>query len=1134
MSDDANSANPHSDKAAIRLHLAFGLQFHQLYSHTGLAELDAQFLTWLGARDSQLAARLIAARLQPALLAESAHTALLLDIAAHLDSFLVLLFGMEAAYEKFQLELVRTQQVLETKKKFVQRKALRSLSAQDANAFDPAQVQSSFRQELDKLELTETDEELEVSQAIALWQAQDNQQALETARKYCAWAALTDAGRTRHAGQSLFHQAQGVDPSALMRHSRSAAGPGEATLHFVPNTALRQREGFALTDAGKGSRFAQDQSLYCLWCHRDGRDSCRKGRLEASPAPAANGCPLEERISEALFLRSQHKPLGALAMMCLDNPLLAATGHRICNDCVKACVFQQQDGVDIPQAETQTLRDALALPWGVELYSLLTRWNPLNLGHARPYPPTGKRVLIAGQGPAGFTLAHYLLNLGHEVHAIDGLRITPWRIPFTPIHAFAELSETLDAREQAGFGGVAEYGITVRWDKNFLTLVRLLLERRSGYRLSSSVRLGSNLSCLQAFDMGVDHIALAVGAGKPGVLNTAHSLAKGVRTASDFLMALQLTGAARPDSLTNLQIQMPIVVIGGGLSAVDAATEALAYYPVQVTNFAEHWQAIRPEHRPVWSDEESAIANTFLEHAEAIKRERQRAVEEARPARIHDLLQEWGGCRIVYRRTLQASPAYRLNPEELESALREGVLFLEELEPQEMVVDDTGHVSAVQFRDRAGNTQLLAARCVLQALGTVPNTQIADDEANLFRHDGLYLQAIDENGVPTKLALSAPKAPDMQFVSVRMANGPHAGKSISMFGDLHPSFAGNVVKAMASAKRGAPQVHKELLNLPAVVGSASTPLQLQSRLVAVTTLAPGIVELIVHSPAAARNARPGQFFRLQEVSGPMEGIALTGADVDVDAGLISLIVLEMGGSTDLCARLVPGQEIALMGPTGAPTDLPRQQTVLLAGGGLGNAVLFSIGRALRARQCKVIYFAGYKRAQDRFKQHAIEEASDIVIWCSESNEPIVPNPSRPQDRYFHGNIVQAMQAYPVLCPTGPTLESVQWMLAIGSDRMMSAIAKARETKGVLHASLGACSKALASINSPMQCMMKAVCGQCIQRQVDPITGVSRIVFSCQQQDQDMANVDWACLHDRLSQNSTLEKLTRARLAGARN
>ena len=70
----------------------------------------------------------------------------------------------------------------------------------------------------------------------------------------------------------------------------------------------------------------------------------------------------------------------------------------------------------------------------------------------------------------------------------------------------------------------------------------------------------------QAFEMGFDHIALCAGAGRPTVIPMKNGLARGVRQASDFLMALQLTGAAKKDSITNLQIRMPVVVIGGGLT----------------------------------------------------------------------------------------------------------------------------------------------------------------------------------------------------------------------------------------------------------------------------------------------------------------------------------------------------------------------------------------------------------------------------------------------------------------------------------------------------------------------------------------------------------------------------------------
>ena len=67
----------------------------------------------------------------------------------------------------------------------------------------------------------------------------------------------------------------------------------------------------------------------------------------------------------------------------------------------------------------------------------------------------------------------------------------------------------------------------------------------------------------------------------------------------------------------------------------------------------------------------------------------------------------------------------------------------------------------------------------------------------------------------------------------------------------------------------------------------------------------------------------------------MEGIALTGAWVDKERGLLSLIALELGVSSRLCAYLKKGEPVVVMGPTGAPTEIPKQQNVLLLGGGLG-------------------------------------------------------------------------------------------------------------------------------------------------------------------------------------------------------
>ena len=138
------------------------------------------------------------------------------------------------------------------------------------------------------------------------------------------------------------------------------------------------------------------------------------------------GCPLEEKISEMNLVKARGYSLGALAIVAVDNPMCAATGHRICNDCMKACIYQKQEPVDIPQVETRTLKDVLALPWGFEIYCAPDALEP-----AQPAPAAaaaGERLQGAGgraRARPGSPSRIILINDGHTVAAIDGLKIEP-------------------------------------------------------------------------------------------------------------------------------------------------------------------------------------------------------------------------------------------------------------------------------------------------------------------------------------------------------------------------------------------------------------------------------------------------------------------------------------------------------------------------------------------------------------------------------------------------------------------------------------------------------------------------------------------------------------------------------------
>ncbi len=983
-------------------------------------------------------------------------------------------------------------------------------------------------------------------------------------------------------GWMSFHTPERLDFEHLVPvREESCAG---YTKLMGPVEKQRLRDGFVLTDKRFKSRQVLNEIDLCKFCHDRDADACSKGmrnkktqEFHKNPLDIAlTGCPLEEKISEMHVLKGEGDNIAALALIIIDNPMCPGTGHRICNNCMKSCIFQKSQPVDIPQVETNVLTDVLFMPYGFEIYGLLTRWNPLNVQRPYALPYNGKNVLVVGMGPAGYTLAHYLINEGFGVVGIDALKIEP--LPESicgnstqapePIEDFNTLYEDLDKRTLLGFGGVAEYGITVRWDKNFLKVIYLTLSRRNQFSCYGGIRFGGTLTIDDAWDLGFHHIGIASGAGQPTVIPLKNNLVRGIRKASDFLMALQLTGAAKKGSLANLQMRLPAGVIGGGLTAVDTTTEAMAYYPVQVEKIIDRYRVITAEigeqtFRDKFDEEETIILDEFLEHGKAIKAERERADQAGEQPDFQTLVEQWGGVTLFYRKGMYDSPAYRQNHEEVSLALEERIAWVEGMSPDEAITDDYGHLKAVRFdklektdgRWMATDQQVeVPLKSLYIAAGTAPNTIYEDEFPGTFEKDWKFFKRFELEKDGVNHSLVTPPENDYPEPKIDqpapLTSYQRDGKYISYYGDNHPVYAGNVVKAMASAKDGYPYIVRlfedELLNLSGdqqaqrdqTLQSFQHNLdqQWQATVKEVIRLTPTIIEIIVHAPMQARGFHPGQFYRVQnmETHAPVingtsltsEGLALTGAWVDKEKGLVSFITLEMGSSSRLCAYWKPGDQVVVMGVTGAPTEIPHNKTVCLVGGGLGNAVLFSIGKAMRTAGNKVIYFAGYKNSFDVFRVKDIEEASDIIVWAVDPGQDVKAiQTTREQDKSLVGNILQAMEAYATdqLGQQHIPLVDADLLIVIGSDRMMAAVQHARNNQ--LKDYLKPDHEAVGSINSPMQCMMKGVCAQCMCKHIDPDTGEETFVYSCLNQDQNLQEVDFNHLHARLRQNSVHEKLS---------
>lgn len=1138
--------------------------YEELFQPTGLARLDREFLTFLQQITPEIHEPLLRYRSGDKTLSALEISELLIAAATVLEQFLARLFKIEEAVSISQIQTISHNPIAQFKKYFVLRRAKKEQNK--AHGFPEFAILNSWLEEnLQKAALKSTDKELSVALLGTEFLANPdaNKEAIETLVQWCTQALFTQEGQAFTKGWTSFHIPPRVDHANLIPTISVENDACGRTA--TPESEWRLRDGFKLTDPRMNAREVQDEVNYCIYCHDHDGDFCSKGFPVKKGDPAQGfknnpldltmtGCPLEEKISEMHFLKKDGFTLAALAMVMVDNPMCPATGHRICNDCMKACIYQKQEPVNIPQIETRVLTDVLSLPWGVEIYDLLTRWNPLRNTQWVMKPYNGLKILIAGMGPAGFTLAHHLLLEGFAIVGFDGLKIEPLPADLInePIYHFDDLKEALDERIMAGFGGVAEYGITVRWDKNFLKLIYLSLMRRKHFQVFGGVRFGGSITVEDAWEMGFDHFVLAVGAGLPKALAIPGSLAPGMRQANDFLMALQLGNAAKANSLTSLQIRLPAVVIGGGLTGVDTATELQAYYITQVEKILSRYEILSKEYSEEIILEKLDLASRdilkeFLAHGEAIRNERASAKNENRLPNFIKLLHAWGGVTIAYRRSIQESPAYINNHEELHKAFQEGIFYLEGLEPAAADLDEHGHVKTLVCHKRIRNEAnewvttkeevSLPARAILVATGTSPNTAYEFEHRGTFHRVNLQYQHYEDVDGELAIAHGVKHTKDPQFGP--FTSYQHHNHRVSLIGDTHPVFHGNVVKAIASGMRTYPkilQILKDKLGNKGNDAEYKTFAKHMTDAFSATVVANDrqsndVTELTIRAPLVAKHLKPGQFCRLQnfETHSPeikntlmqMEPLALPAAECNAEKGTIRFIIHEYATSSRLAARLKIHEPVSLMGPTGVRSKIPTEhETILIIGDQSSFAFLRSVGREATLAGNKVIFIGVVDNQNDVFCQTELEASTNQIIWLTKKGGLILPN--RKTDMALSGDhyvtVIEQLASR-------LSLTDVDRIFIVGNTDMLRAFQQARR-KLIKHVFVKD-PKVVGSVYGNMQCMLKGVCAQCLQWQIDPETGLrTKAVFACSWQDQPLELVDIDHIDQRAMQNRLHDQLGR--------
>ncbi|MCV0428931.1 MAG: NAD(P)-dependent oxidoreductase, partial [Roseibium sp.] len=247
-------------------------------------------------------------------------------------------------------------------------------------------------------------------------------------------------------------------------------------------------------------------------------------------APCMQACPTSIDIPQFIRQISTGNPTGS-AKTIFEQNILGGMCARVCPTetlCEQVCVREVAEGKPVKIGQLQR--------FATDHYMSENDSTPFTRATS-----TGKKIAVVGAGPAGLSCAHRLAVHGHDVTLFD-------------------------ARDKAG--GLNEFGIaSYKSVENFAQREVEFVLSIGGIDLKTGMRLGDNLD-LAELRATYDAVFLSIGLGGVNDLNKEHETKDGVLNAVDYISDLR-----QADNLAELPVGRHIVVIGGGMTAVDIAVQ---------------------------------------------------------------------------------------------------------------------------------------------------------------------------------------------------------------------------------------------------------------------------------------------------------------------------------------------------------------------------------------------------------------------------------------------------------------------------------------------------------------------------------------------------------------------------------